>query len=182
MINDLDPDRLSILLDVASGRAAVAADLTDVERQELERLHALLDAIDMSWNAPDAQRDRVRELFLTQLAARTPNHPWVRSSTIQTLGELIRAGAGDAPGLPAVALSQLASDPTPVVSLLDPQQRTALVGQAVRRANIPTNLIGTFMLWLNRQITYLVRSPDPAAQGLLFTRRQAKRGPADDAK
>lgn len=176
--NRPDDDRLSQLLDVAlSGTdTAMLDDLSDADRDEVARLSALLSAIDDAWQASDSDRQRVRTLFLQHLSAKYPGHPWVRASTVRTLGDLLRFDRDEAPALPAEALAKLEEDPTPVESLFDPAQRTAVVGRAVQQAGLSTTLITVFMRWLNRALAQLSPASDSGTQGLLFTRPQSYKG------
>ena len=176
MSSESEANRFSRLFDLAHDEtAATTIDLSLGEREELTRIRDLLGLIDASWQVTDVEQERVRSLFLQKLAAREPDHPWVRSSTVRTLGELVRASHEDAPPLPSASYEHLALDPTPVEALVDPTRRTLVVGQAVRRAAVPQTLIGELMLWLNRSIAGLVPRPGPAQAGLLFTRRQGSR-------
>lgn len=43
----------------------------------LEESEQILEVIDNSWYVLTPHRDRVRELFLAELAKEDPNHPWV---------------------------------------------------------------------------------------------------------
>ena len=174
--SESEADRLSQLFDLAHDETiAAGVDLSTGEREELARIRELLDLIDASWQVTDVEQDRVRSLFLQKLAERQPDHPWVRSSTVSTLGELVRASYEDAPSLPSASYELLAVDPTPIEALVDPTRRTIIVGQAVRRAAVPQTLIGELMLWLNRSIAGLVPRPGHVQPGLLFTRRQGSR-------
>jgi hypothetical protein len=182
-----DPDtateRTSRLLDLArtaDPTADALAALSAVERAELADIRGLLDLIDASWHSAPAERERVQALFLQQLAADDPDHPWVRRATVpvRTLGELVRAGGDEMPPLPADAYNQLVADETPVDALLDPAGRTAVVGEAVRRAAVPPSAIGELLLWLNRSLGKLLprgssASSGPAA-GFLFAREQGR--------
>lgn len=166
-------EHLSRLLDIAYELPETPpASLSDEERGELLRLRALLERIDAAWMATDDERDRVRALFLQQLAARNPAHPWVRRSTVRTLGELIASGSETIPALPQASYAQLIANETPVEALLDRRQRTAVVGRALQLAAVPSSSIGEFLLWFNRLVVALVPRPGPAGQGLLFARRQ----------
>jgi hypothetical protein len=44
----------------------------------LEEAEQILEVIDDSWYVLTPHRDRVRELFLAELAKEDLNHPWVR--------------------------------------------------------------------------------------------------------
>lgn len=171
------PDRISRLLDLAyEEQDAATSELTSSEREELAELRLLLDAIDAAWQATPPEQDRVRSLFLQQLATKNPTHPWVRDNTVHTLGDLLHLSAEELPELPDTSYEQLASDQTPVETLLDPTRRTTVIGQALRRAQVPQATIGEFVLWLNATIAALVPRPGLTGQGLLFTRQQRRRG------
>lgn len=171
-----DPDRVSYLFDVAHREAgAEIMELSAEERAELSQIRALLDVIDASWQAPTLERDRVRTLFLQKLAAKTPDHPWVRGNIVRTLGDLIQASTDDVPTLPSASYAELEKDATPVEALLDPVQRTVAVGQALRRAAVPQTIVGEFVLWLNRVLAELVPQSGAMSSGLIFTRRQGGR-------
>ncbi len=174
---NFDSDRFSYLLELAYEEVdPTTLGLSSAEKEELTRMRALLDLIDSSWAVSRFESDRVRGLFLQELARKDPTHPWVRRSAVHTLGELVQAGADDIPSLPEATYERLAADPTPVASLLDPQKRTAIVGRALLQASVPQSLLGELLLWLNRTIAELVPRPEPDTQSLLFTRRQRRRG------
>ncbi len=172
--NRLNDDRFSQLLEMvlSPGRPEIPEGLSEEERMEVERLRALFAAIDDAWQAPAVQRQRVHALFLQKLEAKYPGHSWVRTSTVRTLGELLRFDRDAAPALPAETLAKLESDPTPVETLLDPARRTAVVGHVVQQVALPNGLIREFMRWLNQALAQL--SPGSGTQGLLFTRTQNK--------
>jgi hypothetical protein len=184
-----DPDaaseRTSRLFDLARAADPAAdalAALSAPERAELADIRGLLSLIDASWRAAPAERERVQVLFLQQLAADDPDHPWVRRATVPvgTLGELVRAGADEIPSLPPAAFTQLLNDETPVEALLDPTGRTAVVGAAVRRAAVPQSAVGDLLLWLNRSLGKLLpRSSSAVARspGFLFAREQGRPSP-----
>ncbi len=174
--NKLNDDRFSQLLEMvlSPGGTEIPEGLSKEERMEVERLRALFVAIDDAWQASEPQRQRVHELFLQKLETKHPGHPWVRTSTVRTLGELLRFDRDAAPALPAETLAKLESDPTPVETLLDPARRTAVVGRVVQQAALPNGLIREFMRWLNQALAQLSPSPGSGTQGLLFTRTQNK--------
>jgi len=174
--NKLNDDRFSQLLEMvlSSAGTQIPEGLSEEERMEVEHLRALFTAIDDAWQAPEPQRQRVHALFLQKLETKHPGHPWVRTSTVRTLGELLRFDRDAAPALPAETLAKLESDPTPVETLLDPARRTAVVGRVMQQAALPTGLIGDFMRWLNQALAQLSPSPGSGTQGLLFTRTQNK--------
>lgn len=172
-----DPDRISRLLDLAhEEQDAATSELTGSERDELTELRQILDAVDAAWRATPPEQDRVRSLFLQQLAEKNPMHPWVRDSTVRTLGDLLHRSDEELPELPEASYEQLASDPTPVETLLDPTRRTTALGQAIRRAQVPQTMVGEFFLWLNAALATLVPRPGARGQGFLFTRQQRKPG------
>lgn len=172
-----DPNRISRLLNLAhEEQDAATSELTTSERDELAELRQLLDAIDDAWQATPPEQDRVRSLFLQQLAEENPMHPWVRENTVRTLGDLLHRSDEELPELAATSYEQLASDPTPVETLLDPTRRTAAIGQAIHRAQVPQAITGEFLLWLNATLAALVPRIGPSGQGLLFTRQQRKSG------
>ncbi len=175
---DNPDDRTSHLLDLAyEGSPGAHDDLSAADRQELARLRVLIAQIDAAWTVPDERRDRVRALFLRQLAAKNPEHPWVRSSTVRTLGDLVAAAGGDVPALPRASYERLVADQTPIEVVLDRTQRTAAIGRALRLADVPSTIIGDFLLWLNRLAADLVPPPGPTGQGLLYARRQRTQEP-----
>lgn len=164
-------ERLSRLLDLAYEDASGAI-VPAEDSEELHELVVLLQQIDAAWTPDVEVNTRVRALFLQRLAAKDPAHPWVRASTVHTLGELIAGGGEDIPAIPAASYTRLVTDTTPVESLLDRQQRTKVVGQALRNAAVPPALIGDFLLWFNRLVITLIPQPGPETRGFLFTRRQ----------
>lgn len=178
--NQFDDARFALLVDsVLSGsQEALPADLSEAERKEIERLSALFDAIDAAWQTPEAERTRVQTLFFQKLAARHPGHAWVRTGSVQTLGELLRLDRDELPSLPAEPLARLESDPTPVERLLDPAQRSAAVGRAVQQAGLPAAFLTAFLRWLNQALAQLSPKTGVGAMGLQFTRPQSpKRKP-----
>ncbi|MGO8949676.1 MAG: hypothetical protein ACLQUY_18890 [Ktedonobacterales bacterium] len=174
--NQFDDARFAMLVDlVLSGsQEGLPIDLSEAERREVERLGALFDAIDAAWQAPEAERTRVQALFLQKLAARHPGHAWVRTSSVQTLGELMRLDRDELPELPAESLALLERDPTPIERLLDPAQRSAMVGRAVKQARLPIAFLTAFMRWLNQALAQLSPTSSADAQGLHFTRPQRR--------
>jgi hypothetical protein len=174
--NRLNDNRFSQLLEMvlSPNGPEIPEGLSEEERMEVERLRALFAAIDDAWQAPEAERQRVHALFLQKLETKHPGHPWVRTNTVRTLGELLRFDRDAAPALPAETLAKLESDPTPVETLLDPARRTAVVGRVVQQVALPNNLIKEFMRWLNRALAQLSPSNGSGTQGLLFTRTQNK--------
>lgn len=170
-------DRFTRLLDIARGAASGSAeDLGPDERLEVERLQALLEAIDASWSAPPSAQDSVRAAFFRRLAATRPTHPWIESQTIRTLGDLLQAAADAAPALPARSLARLQDDPTPIEEIIDPEQRTVLFGRAITRASVPTTTVSQLVHWLNRALVDLIQTPvQGSTPSLIFTRRQATR-------
>jgi hypothetical protein len=176
--NKLNDDRFSRLLEMALSpdETEIPEGLSEEECMEVERLRALFTAIDDAWQAPEAERQRVHALFLQKLETKHPGHPWVQTSTVRTLGELLRFDRDAAPALPAETLAKLESDPTPVETLLDPARRTAVVGLVVQQVALPKSLIREFMRWLNQALAQLSPSPGSGTQGLLFTRTQNKQG------
>jgi len=174
--NKLNDDRFSRLLEMALSpdETGIPEGLSEEGRVEVERLRTLFAAIDDAWQAPEPQRQRVHELFLQKLETKHPGHPWVRTSTVRTLGELLRFDRDAAPALPAETLAKLESDPTPVETLLDPARRTAVVGLVVQQVALPKSLIREFLRWLNQALAQLLPSPGSGTQGLLFTRTQNK--------
>lgn len=169
------PERAAQLLDLAyEGSDVETPGLNAAERDELVELRSLLDIIDASWQSTAAERGRVRDLFLQQLAETHPLHPWVSSSTVQTLGELVRIGDEAIPNLSEASYNELVADTTPVEVLLDPARRTTAVGQALRRAQVPPSAIGSFLLWLNATIVDLIPRPG-TERGLMYTRRPGRR-------
>ncbi len=174
--NRLNDDRFSQLLEMvlSTGGPEIPEGLSEEERMEVEHLRALFAAIDDAWQAPEVERLRVHALFLQKLERKYPGHPWVRTSTVRTLGELLRFDRDAAPALPAETLAKLESDPTPVETLLDPARRTAVVGRVVQQVALPNSLIREFMRWLNQALAQLSPSSGSGTQGLLFTRTQNK--------
>jgi hypothetical protein len=176
-----DANRLSYLFELVQGETQTdITTLSMADQEEIESIRALLDAIDAAWQAPELARARIHALFIRKLTAEYPDHPWVQGSLVRTLGELIQVISSDPPALSPQSIAELARDRTPVESLLDPAQRTRLVGQALKRAAVPTPAIGSFMIWLNRALADLVKPAQSSQQGLIFTRRQGKHG--DDKK
>lgn len=175
--NQFDDARFALLVDSAlsGSQESLPADLSELERKEVERLSALFDAIDAAWQAPAAERTRVQALFFQKLAARHPGHAWVRTSIVQTLGELLRLDREELSSLPAEPLARLESDTTPVEHLLDPAQRSAAVGRAVQQAGLPTTFLTAFMRWLNQALAQLSPTSGSGAQGLQFTRPQRRK-------
>lgn len=175
--NQFDDARFALLVDsVLSGsQEALPTDLSEAERREIERLSALFDAIDTAWQAPEAERTRIEALFFQKLAARHPGHAWVQTSSVHTLGELLRLDREELPTLPAEPLARLESDMTSVERLLDPAQRSAAVGRAVQQAGLPTTFLTAFMRWLNQALAQLSPSSGADAQGLQFTRPQSRK-------
>lgn len=176
--NKLNDDRFSQLLEMVllSAGTEIPEGLSEAEWMEVECLRALFTAIDDAWQASETERQRVHTLFLQKLGTKHPGHPWVRTSTVRTLGELLRFDRDAVPALPAETLAKLESDPTPVEILLDPANRTAVVGRAVQQAALPPGLIAAFMRWLNQALAQLSPSPGSRTQGLQFTRTQNKQG------
>jgi hypothetical protein len=174
--NKFDDNRFSLLLDMvlSSTETEISEDLSEAERREVEHLSMLFTAIDDAWQAPEIEQQRVHMLFLQKLATKHPGHPWVRPSTVHTLGELLHFDRDRVPALPAEILAKLESDPTPVEALLDPAKRTAIVGRAVQQAALPIGLIREFMHWLNHALAQLSPSSGSGTQGFLFTRTQNK--------
>lgn len=174
--NELNDDRGFQLLEMvlSSDKSKIPENLSEAERMEVERLTMLFAAIDNAWQAPETQRQRVHNLFLQKLEAKYPGHPWARTSTVRTLGELLQSNRDEVPALPAETLAKLENDPTPVEILLDPAKRTAVVSRAVQQAALPTTLIKEFMRWLNRSLAQLSREPGSGAQEFVFTRTQNK--------
>lgn len=174
--NELNDDRCLQLLEMvlSSNNTKIPENLSETERAEVERLMVLFAAIDHAWQTPEVQRQRVHNLFLQKLEAKHPGHPWAQTGTVRTLGELLQFNRDGAPALPAETLAKLEDDPTPVEILLDPAQRTAIVGRAVQRAALPTTLIKEFMSWVNRALAQLSNEPGSGAQGFAFTRIQNK--------
>jgi hypothetical protein len=176
-LDPFDTNRLSHLFDVAADQSdePLSALMAD-ERAAVEEIRTLLDIIDASWQITDTEHDRIDRLFYQKLAAKQPDHPWVRGSVVRTLGELMLAIGEDRPPVPPASYAQLASDPTPIQALLDVQQRTKAVGMALRRAGVPTTTIGEFMLWLSRTVQALIPAPGTTPHGMVYTRRQGGRG------
>lgn len=172
--NKLNDDRFSQLLEMvlSPDGPEIPEEFSEEERMELERLRALFAAIDDAWQAPVAERQRVHTLFLQKLEAKHPGHPWLRTGTVRTLGELLRVDRDAAPALPSETLAKLESDPTPVETLLDPARRTAAVGRVLQQVALPKSLIREFMHWLNQALAQLSPSPGSGTEGLLFTRTQ----------
>lgn len=176
MSSNTDMDRFSYLFELAHQEDdTIPSDLSTEDLIELARIQALLDVIDTAWQSPDLDRENVRNLFLRKLAAQDPNHPWVRGSIVQTLGELVQASKDDMPPLPTNSFASLVKDTTLVETLLDPAQRRRTVGQALLRAHVPIDRVGDFMLWLNRVIAELIPPSNSNTPGLVFTRRQGGR-------
>jgi hypothetical protein len=170
-----DANRLSYLFDLVQREAEDdISTLSETEQHEVQTIRALLDAIDAAWQAPELDRARVHALFIRKLAAEYPDHPWVQGSLVRTLGELVQVISNDLPALSPQNIAELTRDVTPIESLLDPALRTRLVGQALKRAAVPSPAISSFMLWLNRALADLVKPAQPSQQGLIFTRRQGK--------
>lgn len=172
--NRLNDDRFSQLLEMVLSPDGpdIPEGLPEEERMEVERLRALFAAIDDSWQAPVDERQRVHSLFLQKLEAKHPGHPWVRTGSVRTLGELLRFDRDVAPALPSETLAKLENDPTSVETLLDPARRTAAVGLVLQQVALPKSLIREFMHWLNQALAQLSPSPGSGTQGLLFTRTQ----------
>jgi hypothetical protein len=175
---EMNEDRFSHLFDLASGNLEEPeTTLSDSERQEVRRIRALLDAIDIAWETTPSELDEIRARFLEKLAVREPDHPWVSQSTVRTLGDLVRASAEDLPSLPTEVYAGLLRDATPLEDLMNPVQRTRMVGQAVRSAQMPQELVREFMLWVNRTMTALFPLRGASQPRYVFTRKQGgKRG------
>lgn len=175
--NQFDDARFALLVDsVLSGsQEALPADLSEAERREIERLEALFDAIDAAWQTPEGKRTRVQALFFQKLAARHPGHAWVRTASVHTLGELLCLDREELPSLPAESLARLENDATPVERLLDPAQRSAMVGRAVQQAGLPASFLTAFMRWLNQALAQLSPTSSAGAQSLQFTRPQSNK-------
>ena len=90
--NKLNDDHFSRLLEMALSpdETGIPEGLSEEERVEVECLRTLFAAIDDAWQAPEAERQRVHALFQQKLETKYPGHPWVRTSTVRTLGELLR--------------------------------------------------------------------------------------------
>jgi hypothetical protein len=179
----IDSDRLSFLFDLACGASdAPQGELPEEEQQELERMRVLLDSIDAAWHVSQARLDHIHTLFLRKLATEFPDHPWVRMSTVHTLGQLLHLSHDDAPALPPDTFEQLLTDATPVETLLDPSERKPAIREAVRRAHVPQSTIGELLLWINRAVVQLVPQPNAGAKHLLFMRRQGDTDRPSQAK
>ena len=177
---NVDPERFDFIFQLAMNGDVTppdtaSAQLSAQEREELEAVREVLAMIDTSWHATNEEIDKVYSLFLQKLAAEDPNHPWIVDKVVHTLGELVRVNQEELPPLPEPSRSEMLRDDTPIEALLDPQRRTAAFGLSLRRAQVPTKLIGDFQMWLNRTMSALSPSPKNIPQGLIYTRKQRPR-------
>lgn len=170
-----DPEKFTYLFDLAGQQIKeTPPDLSQEEKSELKELELLLDRIDTSWQVIEPLQDRVQELFIQKLAAKNPNHPLLRRSIVETLGELVKFGSDEIPNIPLESYNELSLDATPIKTLLDNNKRTMIIGQVLKRASVPSNAVGDFMLWLNRALSELIAPPGQNNKGMIFTRKQKK--------
>ena len=175
MPSELNQDRFAYLFDLALEESDGSdVQLSTAEREEVRSIRLLLDAVDSAWQVPEDENERMHALLLQKLARSHPNHPWLRGDVVHTLGELVQAGDAEVlHRLPGDTYQALSEDSTPVELLHDPAQRTVVVGQAIRAAQVPQTLIADFIRWLNRAISNLVAKP--GQPGLTYARRQGER-------
>jgi hypothetical protein len=172
-----DLDRFNYLFELAlkdeleSGSEEIAG-LSSEDKSEFEQIKYVFYLIDANWLITADQQDKVRTLFLQELAADNPNHPWVQEKVVHTLGDLVRVCADEALPLRGTSYESISKDETPIEALLDSQRRKLAVTQALRKAKVPVSLMGDVLMWLNRALGALSPAPKTIPQGLLFTRRQ----------
>lgn len=174
-----DDGRLSDLFELACRHAPQAAGAVPPPEPhaELAAVQRLLDMVDAAWETVPSELDHARALFLQKLAAKQPDHPWVRSSTVETLGELYRISRDELPALPDESSERLARDATSVGDLLDTGVRSKLLGLALRSASVPQRAMGDLVLGLNRMLSALAPLSRGPQRQFVFTRRQrGKRG------
>lgn len=173
MKNNIDDNRFSYIFDLVTDEStSLPNDLTEEERQEYEDVKTLLDLIDTSWEMVETDYKNVRNLFLQKLAQQDPNHPWIRSNIVQTLGDLVTKGNLDIPGLTQENLDELRIDLTPIESLLEPKERSKSFGVALQRANVPSSAIVACVRWLSEAMSEIIPAFGTNRKELIFTRQQ----------